>query len=315
MTPQLYEASTVYQVLMPRRGEMNCRCGMSKRLIAILLVITLGLLAGCAAKQLVLVEKPKGVTLEYRMPEGAVLKYETTQSSDQTMQMMGMAVETSMSKSYMFSVAGKGEKGDGYDLEITIDSMDATIGTPQGDFPADVEPVIGQSFSMSISRLGKELDLSGAEEIQYGVGPQGARSIKPDFKTLFPDLPEAQVNIGDTWTTQDTIDVDESGIEIVINSESVNTFTGFETVAGMKCAKVTAAVTGTLKGAGEQQGAQVSFEGTLSGTETWYFAYEQGLFVQLSSDIFTKSTIDVTGPQEMTIPMTQTMNFETALIR
>jgi hypothetical protein len=298
-----------------RRKEMSHKRNLFTRLIVVVLILASGILAGCAAKKYVVVEKPKGATLEYRMPEGGALKYEMSQYSDQTMEIMGAAIESNVRKTYTFSVAPKGREGNTYDLEIAIEAMDASITSPQGEFNADVDSVIGRSFSMSVSHLGKELDVSDAEPIHFSVGPQGTRSIMPDFKAFLPDLPANPVNIGDTWTTQDTINIDEGGVEIVIASESVNTLAGFETVAGLECARVTAEVVGTMKGEGEQQGAQISFDGTLSGTETWYFAHEQGLLVESSSDMFVKSNVGVKGPQEMSFPMTQKMSFETTLIK
>jgi hypothetical protein len=284
-------------------------------LVVVIAVLSSGLLAGCAAKKYVMAEKPEGVALKYHMQEGDVLQYEWAQESTQTMEPMGMPMETKIHKSYAFSAAPKALKGDTYDLEITIGSMDASISTVQGEFSADVEPVIGKSFTMSISRLGETLDVSEAEAIHYGVGPQGTRSIMPDFKTVFPDLPGGPVSIGDTWTTLDTLDMEEGGIEILVTSESVNTLVGFETVSGLECAKVTAEVTGAVSGQGEQQGAQVSFEGTVGGTETWYFAKDEGLFIKMASDLFSKSTINVTGPSEMSFPLTEKTSLDVALIR
>lgn len=294
---------------------MSYRSTLYVRLVVVICVLAVGILSGCAAKKFVMAEKPEGQVLEYRMPEGSVLKYKTTQDSDQTMEMMGMSIETKAHKAIQFSMVPKGTKGDGHEVEITIDALDANMTSPQGEFSADVEAAIGQSFSMTLSRLGKELDVSGAEAIKYGVGPQGERSLEGDFKAMFPDLPDTRADIGYTWTTQDTIEVDEGGIQVTIVSESVNTLVGFEPVMGLECAKVTAEVTGTVTGEGEQQGAQVSFEGTMSGSEAWHFAYERGVLVETSSDLFTDSTIKVTGPQDMTIPMKQKMSIDTKLIQ
>jgi hypothetical protein len=84
---------------------------------------------------------------------------------------------------------------------------------------------------------------------------------------------------------------------------------------GMDAAVVTSEVTGTVSGSGKQGEADIAVEGTLSGAETWYFVPEQGLFIEWSSDIFAKHTVDVKGPQEMTFPMSEKMTFETILIR
>jgi hypothetical protein len=185
----------------------------------------------------------------------------------------------------------------------------------QGEFSADVGPVVGKTFGMTMSRLGRVLDVSEAEPIHYGIGPQGTRSIKPDFQFMFPHLAAAPVSIGDTWATRDTVSMTEGGIEILIISEGAHTLVGFEPMSGFECAKVTTAVTGDVSGQGEQQGATISFDGTITGTETWYFAYDQGLFVENSSDIFTKGSIYVTGPSEMSFPMTERTSSKVSLVR
>jgi hypothetical protein len=272
-------------------------------------------LAGCAAKKYVMVEQPKGIALEYKMTEGEPLRYKSSDHSTQTMEPMGMPMETKTTKSYEFTIQPEGRQEDTYQLEITIDAMDAGMSMAQGDFSADVAPVIGKSFGLSMSVLGEVLDLSEAESIQYGIGPQGTQSIAPDFQFLFPRMPEVPVDIGDSWTVRDTVTINQGGVDIAISSEGVNTVAAFEPMGGFECAKIVTEITGTVSGEGEQQGAQVSFEGTLSGTETWYFAYEEGLFVENSVDMFSKGTINVSGPSEMSFPMTERTSSQVVLVK
>jgi hypothetical protein len=294
---------------------MSCKHGLYTRLVVISVVLAMGLLAGCAAKKYVMVEKPKGITLEYRMPEGEVLRYTTSQQTTQTMEPMGMPLETVMTKSYELSLKPEGREGEAYEVEITVDAMDAGAKTVQGEFSADVDSVIGKSFGMSMSRLGKVLDVSEAEAIQYGIGPQGTRSIKADFEFMFPRLAEMPLSIGDTWTTRDTVSMIEGGIEILIISEGINTLKAIEPMAGFDCAVVETQVAGEVRGEGEQQGAKVGFEGTITGTETWYFAYQQGIFVENSSNIYTNGSISVSGPSEMTFPMTERASSKVSLVK
>jgi len=62
-------------------------------------------------------------------------------------------------------------------------------------------------------------------------------------------------------------------------------------------------------------GAELVFKGDIEGTETWHFAYKEGFFVKQIADVFTKGTVSVRGPQEMSIPMVQNMRIETKLIK
>jgi hypothetical protein len=122
------------------------------------------------------------------------------------------------------------------------------------------------------------------------------------------------VKIWDTWPSRDTINIKDSGMDVMIVSESLNVLEGFETIDGRECAKVTAEVEGTVTGEGMQGGANLTFEGDMTGKELWYFDYTDGVYVKASSEISVVATVEVTGPQDMTIPVTQTMNLTAALV-
>jgi len=193
--------------------------------------------------------------------------------------------------------------------------MKMSVNSPQGDFSPDLSSVIGKSFDMTLSAIGKELDISGAEAIKYDMGPEGERSIVSDFKTIFPDLSGKPVKVGDSWTTKDTVDIKGGRMDLQMTFESVNTLAGFETLDGMECIKVTAKTTGLVDGDGEQGGADMVFEGDIESADAWYFAYKKGVFVKSISEGKTDATISVSGPQNMAIPMTMEMKFETKLVK
>jgi len=285
-------------------------------LVFIPIVIVIGLLAGCAAKTADPWGDPKtGLILQYRMAENQVLKYQTSGEQTQNMEIMGQSIDTQSSSESGFSVKSKGLQEGNLLLGVTIDSMSINISSPQGDLSPDMSTVLGKSFDMTLSPLGKELDVSGAESIQYDMGAAGTRSIESSFQAAFPDLAGKPVKIGDTWTSTDTITEKTEEIEVRINFESVNTLEGFETVDGMECVKVTADVTGTVEGKGEQMGMQLAIEGQVQGKGTWYFAFKEGIFVKDTTTISTDATISTSGAQAMTIPMTQEMKMETKLVK
>jgi len=66
---------------------------------------------------------------------------------------------------------------------------------------------------------------------------------------------------------------------------------------------------------GEQMGANLTFSGEVKGTDTWYFAYKEGLFVKMTSSGSTEGTVNVSGIQSMTIPMTVEIKNKTRLIK
>jgi hypothetical protein len=48
---------------------------------------------------------------------------------------------------------------------------------------------------------------------------------------------------------------------------------------------------------------------------TWYFAYKEGIFVKMISNGSAEGTITVSGPQNMSIPMTREVKGEIKLVK
>ncbi len=273
-------------------------------------------LAGCAAKTTAIWgDTQTGLILAYRVAENQPLNYRFSIDQTQTIEVMGQSVDTQSDQNIGFSVRSKGMNDGNLQLAVTIDSMKINVAGPQGRMSPDMGSVTGKSFDMTLSRLGKEVELSGAASIQYDLGPAGKRNISSNFQSMFPDLPGRPVKVGDTWSTEDLITDKTAEVEIHIRFQNTHRLDGFETVAGLECARIKTAVSGTLEGEGEQQGMALTFKGDISGEDTWYFAYKEGLYVGMTSSASTEGTIDASGPQNLTIPLKQKMDMETRLVR
>jgi hypothetical protein len=250
-------------------------------------------IAGCAAKKSLSGIPESGLILQYNMPNNQSLKYQTSSEFIQNMDIMGQSAEIKSDEMSVFSVSPEGREGDKYRLGVTIDAMSMSITGPRGEITPDMSSVVGKSFEISLSSLGREWDLSGAKSIQYEVTPGNMRNIASRFQAVFPDLPGTPVKIGDTW----------------------NKLEGFETVEGMECARITVVVTGTLDGVGEEQGIEMITEAGIEASDTWYFAYKEGIFVRMISSGTAEGKITASSPQNMTIPFTREYSMETKLIR
>jgi hypothetical protein len=273
-------------------------------------------LAGCADRKVNLWGDPQtGLILTYRMPEKQALNYQFSSSQTQNIEVMGQSVITESNQTIGFSVQSKGMKDNHHLLGLTIEAMKVDVKSPQGSLLPDMSAVVGKSFDMTISDLGKELDLLGTASIQYDLGPSGKRNVASSFQAFFPDLPGRVVKIGDAWTAEDLVTDKTDSVEIRIRLKNEHKLDGFETVAGLECARIKTAVAGTLEGEGEQQGMGLTFKGDIKGTDTWYFAYKEGLYVRLVSSASLEGTITTSGAQSLTIPLTQKMNMETSLVR
>jgi hypothetical protein len=273
------------------------------RLLIVSAIIAVALLAGCAVKKEIWGDPKSGLNLTYRMEENQILKYQVSSEEIQKLEMMGQTMETKSKSGIQFSLQSKGLKEKNLLLGITVDTMNINIsGGMAGNISPDLGAVIGKSFQMTLSPLGKEGELSGTEGLQYQLGPSGKRNIDSSFKNIFPDLADKPVKIDDTWTNTEDVTEKAGNVDIHAVTKSVNTLKGLETVNGLECVKIEAKITGTFDGTGEQMGSKFTFKGNIKGTSTWYFAYKKGIFVSLKSDTTSEGTVEVRA-QGMTIPM------------
>lgn len=285
------------------------------RVYLFLAILGLLIVIGCAAKKEFWGDPKTGLILQYRMDEAQVLKYQSSSDFIQTLEVMGNTMEVESDQMGTYSFTLKGEQEGQYNLGVTIDAMSLSIFSPQGEFSADMGEIIGKSFDMTVSMLGKEQDLTGVDDLQYDMASEGKRSIRSEFENFFPDLAEKPLKIGDTWTTQWNI-VEKSGSgEARFEFESVNTLEGYETIEGLDCAKITATLQGTLEGEGEQQGMDLVSQADIEGSTIWYFAYKKGVFISAKTTGTGEGTITASGAQNMTIPMVREFEIEVKLVK
>lgn len=287
------------------------------RAAAVIAMCALLLAGGCAGPSASRRGGEAGVTLEYGVPDGAPLRYRLSNTIVQSMEIPGQPVEMQTVQRTLVSATPEAGEGDDLRVVVSLDSMSLVVTAGGQVVEADVSGAVGRSFTMLLSPLGEEKNFPPADEIQYDIGQAGKRSAITALQMMFPDLPGKPVEIGDTWVTKDGFVESAEGGSVEIAITSLNTIEGFETVAGLKCARIAGTYTGTTKGSGTQGPAEWTSEGVIEGTSTSYFAYEEGVFVSEATSGSGASTISAVGPDGETvlIPVTQTSSFETILIR
>jgi hypothetical protein len=257
---------------------MNGHKSLSRGPRILVLFLTVGALAGGAA------DKPAApqaaVSLTYKFTEGAPLSYKQTGTQLQDFDMMGQTMTTESNSSMDITLKSKGLKDKNHLLGVTIDGMTENVSSPQGNITPDMSGIIGKSFDLVFSPLGKEVDVSGASVFSIDMGQSGRRDLSSSFQGLFPDLPDHPVKVGDKWPSEDAIVQKSDAGEIHINFKNENTLDGFETVDGRECARIKTVLKGTMSGALNQGGMALAMDAKLDGTSTWHFAIKEGIFVK-----------------------------------
>jgi hypothetical protein len=265
------------------------------------------LIVGCAGSAEVWGDTESGLILEYRMPEMSMVSYKFWSNTTENVEVMGQSMEVKTISSMLFSATTKGIMEKMRDLSIMIDSSYLSITSPRGELTGDMTNVIGKSFGMQLSHIGKEMNLTGTEEIEYDLGPAGTRNGATSFAAIFPNMAGKPVKMGESWPTLDTVQESGGGMNVLVAVDAVNTLDGLTSFQGYECARIVGVFTGTIHGEGTQGPMELVTDGTMKGKDTTYFAYKEGFLVQNIAHGIVEAVTEATGPQNMTIPSTREM--------
>lgn len=254
-----------------------------------------------------------GLLLQYQLPVKQVLKYEFRNTSLQKMEVMGQAMELTMESDLIFSMNSQGIEGDKNNVTVTIDSMSFSLKSAQGSLSPDMKDVMGKSFAMKLSLLGKESDITGTDGIEYELAPGQKQNATNGFAAIFPDLAGRAVKPGDTWTSKDTIAQKTSSGSVLIVFDSQSTLAGLETIGGRPCAKFISTYSGPMHSEEAQGPMKFVTNGTMKGVDTVYFAYKDGVLLSIKTNATLEAVAEGTGPQNLSIPMKREMINEVRL--
>jgi len=253
-----------------------------------------------------------GMVLQYNIPQNNPLTYDMGTKVTQSVDAMGQTFETDIDTDYQFRIVSTGNDGGSQQLQVTINSINLTVESPQGSMNPDVSNLSGQQFNMSLSPSGKEQLISDMNELAINLGEGQSQNLGTDFGSFFPDFSMESVMIGDTWSTVDSMNLSTGGADLDMVYQKQHTIEGREMMNGFDCIRVVSDVTGTMQGTGSQGGFNMDITGDIAGTDTWYFAFQEGILVQSTSDYSTDAEISVQG---MSMPMTSKTLAETSLVQ
>lgn len=278
-----------------------------------LLVLSI-LVFSCASKKPMWGDPQTGLILQYRIAQDQTLNYNVSVDQTSEIDFMGQVMETLTDVNLDFTMTGTGMDDQNNQLSrVNIDTLDIEVESMQGNMNINTAALIGKSFSMSLSPTGQKdfIDIESVPKMNFGE-MSGEQSIKSYFIELFSELSTDPIKVGDSWMVQSEFNESTGALDLLIKLESQNTLDGLETVDGKECARILSQYTGTITGAGSQGGMNLTMEGDLESTATWYFAYKEGLFIKEIEEQVLDAKIDL-GSMGV-LPMTQKTTIETKLI-
>jgi hypothetical protein len=255
-----------------------------------------------------------GTKLQYNYPIGKIFKYLTDSKVVEDMDVNGQSMQVNVATSLACEVKAVTKQAENLKLEIKIDSLKQNVESPQGSAGGSVNDLKGKIFNMVISPAGKAVDLTEASKIVYTIEGGGAENLSQLFLTYFPVLPKDEVNPGDTWTTNDTIDTKSAGNSTWMPVQSDYKYEGIESIDGIDCAKISATLSGTRKMSTQSQGMDIKTSGPFTGTQTLYFAVKEGYLVKESATSKITGKIEIPD-QNMIFPVVMTITSTQQIVK
>lgn len=247
-----------------------------------------------------------GTKLEYNYQTGKLFKYATITKIVQDMDVNGQSMLVNVAINMACEVKAVAKQAENLKLEIKIDSMTQNVESPQGTAGGSINDIKGKVFNMVISPAGKTVDISEASKVVYTVEGSGENNLSQAFLSYFPPLPEGEVNPGDTWTTNDTVDTKSPGNSLWMPVQANYKFEGVENVDGIDCAKISSTISGTRKMSTQSQGMEIKTSGPFTGTQTLLFAVKDGYLIKESVTSRLTGTIEIPD-QNMNFPVVMTI--------
>lgn len=252
--------------------------------------------------------------LRYKMKNGETFDYSIATELESIQEIMGLEMTTHAQINSKIHIISEGVyEGKNLVFIVTYESIkmhlnssmmgDTTIQNPPG--------FLGKRMKKIITPFGdqmRSIDMDSIKAIPF------APQLTSD-QELFPGIPESELKMGELVSMTDTDTTKMMNGSTISKSNTEFTLVGKETKLGYGCLKINFKSTITLEGDGITLGMNFFIEGEGNNEGVIYFAPEEGLLVSIESITDLEMTAAVTGQQNMTIPITQTVNSKMILLK
>lgn len=262
-----------------------------------LLVLTLLLTAS-------LVYSQESVLLKYNFKKGKTYVQNTTMSNTVTQSMMGqeMKVVSDITSNSEYKIEGVSNEGN---TTATVSITDASVHSVMMGKDTTIKmPTEGSLQRVVFSSVGKELSVESLDTSKNSP----ISGIK-QFSKLFV-LPGKPIKVGEKWQDKivdSTAASQQNPFTMNTTSDTEYIFAGKESKDGKEYSKITFTSSMLINGKGSQMGMEMFIEGTGKVQGFFYFDSKESMVVYNESNTEMDMTIAVSGQQNMTIPMTQSM--------
>ncbi len=287
-------------------NKKNNRLAFMSFAISLLFWVSFFLNSGTLAQ-----EKQKKYQLNYKSQDGDLYQYEVVENAVSNIEQMGRSMEIQNDKKYTYTLLT--EKVDSLiHFVLTIDTIGSSIHSDMFNTKMDFDNIQGKRIRVKIYDNGVISDISSIDSLSSprveGV-MVGGDSIDPVslYAPRFASLPDKSVTPGDSWTEENAEGFTEIKElipgESSTESESLITIISIETKHEYTCLYLKKETNYSVTSTNETPYGKSTTEGEGETVEHIWFAFNEGILVEFSSENFFEGTTAISGQMSMTIPM------------
>ena len=260
-------------------------------------------LFNCAVLGLVLaaVAAAGGQPLRYHFDKATTYRYAVTSESKMNGEMMGQEMTIEMRTEATVAVTASAETKDGgWELIVRMDAGKAKVNFPMmglRDTTIELTELLGKRSKLIIDGRGKTLSVTPIDTVAPSRLMMMLGGGTEMFSRMFMELPVQAVDVKSAWKDTNPDTMHQRGVKIVMKKNVDYSIPGTETRGGYSTLQIAFTGATTMTGAGNQNGLDVTVDGTVKSNGTLNFAPKEGLMVELSSTSNVDQTVTFSGAQ------------------
>ncbi|MCG8607632.1 hypothetical protein MJD09_21935 [bacterium] len=246
--------------------------------------------------------------LKYKFQKGRSYAYVMAEKSNQVVEMMGTEQKMFANTQTAFTLAEGGHNSSGnleytmtitdFELAFTSALMDSTIKNPP--------EIMGLKLRKEIKEHGDQVRTLVLDDGNDELGGLVAQSFNVSSEFL-PNLPYGKLEAGRAVKLSDVDTVSTSGRTVISSKDMEYVLEGEELKMGYNCVRVRYQGLVNAEGSGSFQGMmQFDLQGDGDIEGVLHFAPKEGIIISDERTATMELTAKITGPQNMTLPITQT---------
>ena len=240
-------------------------------------------------------------TLRYQAEPGTTHTYVRTQQDHVTQTVNGAEQTADVQSYWRFGTTMSSADGGGRTVEVVHDSLSiVSVSQPDSDFSA----LYGKPVRIVMDERGTVTDVILPDSVPDSASRLDLTST---YRGFFPILPAEPVEEGGAWSDTVNVKTNQNGLDMTIQRVNHYTARGSAEYAGQTAMQIDYTAEVSLEGSGSQQGADISLSGEGTGSGSFYFLPDPGLYLggTETSEVKMDAFVVVGGGQNLVIPIVQ----------